>query len=332
MKTFALFTLFLSLISNIYSYQLSKNNTLTFPELEISYTPYNYNTGYPQVEVVYGPNHFENDERYIDVLGTANNYMKNYLPDIEYRVTSVINRFDNDVYVDMVQQYKNVDIYSTHIRLVINRVDGRFTQVTTHIIKNNFSGVDYENRGEEKEEAKKILKEFNKKQFNGSLDLSKIYDIKESFNAERNEYKFEKIPFADGSVYLKKTYLILNTTIVQPSWKLRFNYVYQDPLEFNGDDDIFYPDENKSTVFLSDENGEVIVSENFDFHEDDIKKFKQGTSYVVTSKTLPTRTTTVTTVIQKAAKQIPTTKQISIPTYYVSKALPTTRSRSTTTW
>jgi len=173
MKTFALFTLLLSLISNIYSYQFNYGNRLVFPEVDIKYTVYTSETGYPEVDVVKGPNHYENNNEFVDVVGTSENYMKKYLPELEYRLTS-ITEFHGEVYVNMAQQYKGVDIEGTYLRLVINPMNGIIKEVTVHAIKTAYSGSDFENRNDEVTEAKFILEQFNKNQFDGVLDMSGI--------------------------------------------------------------------------------------------------------------------------------------------------------------
>jgi len=118
MKTGFLFLLLLNLIGTIFSEVIDyEYNEDVHPlyYLPNKYEYYDKKKGFPEVEVVKGPNHFEGNENYIDVVGTADNYMKKYLPNVEYREleTRHLSSIDR-VFIDNVQQYKGVDVYDTH--------------------------------------------------------------------------------------------------------------------------------------------------------------------------------------------------------------------------
>jgi len=322
MKNTALLLFLLSLISTIYSYQIDNSNRISFPEIESTNKYFDEETGFPDVEVVNGPIHYENNDEYIDVFGTIDNYIKSYLQSIEYRVTDHFHRFGNSVFVDMIQQYNGVDIDGTYLRFVLDCVNGNFEKVTANILKPDFSGDDFVSN-----DIKTMFDYLNENQFNGVLGLSKIKIDEEYFDKTNNEYIIENVPFSKFDVYVKKNYLILNSTTVQPTWRFRFDYIYQEPLKYEYKSDVFYPNENQSIIYLNDENGDIIVDLNFDFHEDDIEKLEQKYATIISTKRL---ITTTSKPIDSTSKTIPkivtTTMEQIIPT----SDIPVTTTASTT--
>jgi len=333
MKTTLLYLLLLTFVSCIYSYKISKSDTISFPEIESSNKYFDEETGFPDVEVVNGPIHYENNDEYIDVFGTIDNYIKSYLQNIEYRITDHFHRFGNSVFVDMIQQYNGVDIDGTYLRFVLDCVNGKFEKVTANILKPNFSGDAFEN-----ENVSVVLENFNKNYFASVLNLSSISYNKGIDYNETNELGYERVPFANSIVKIKKAYLIINSTTVQPTWRLRFNYVYSNKIKSNKNIDYYDGDSYETTLYLNDKNGEITVGSKFNYNEEDIEKFKQkyGKS---TSKVIPISTTSTTT-----TKQIPisttsttttTTKQIPISTTSTTttttKQIPISTTTTTTT-
>ena len=314
MKSAYIFAL-LGLISNAFSYKLQDADHIKFPELINYYKTYDNENGFPRVEVVKGPNHYEDNEQYIDVYGTIDNYIKTNLPGVEYRVTDDIHRFGSTVFIDMIQQYKGVDIEGTYFRFGLDAESGNFDKIQADIIS-DFSGADFENRDELTKDARIVLNKFTESQFEGVFDLSKVYINSEIYDEQTNEYEIRNLPFAKLDSYIKKTYLIIDSTTVQPAWKLRFDYVYQDKKSGKGRDN-YSGGENQSTVYLNDENGEVIVGVNFDFHEGDVQKFgqKSTTAKQIPVSTTPTKQVPVSTT---PTKQIPVsttpTKQVPVST------------------
>ena len=200
MKTGTLFLLFLNLIGNIFSEVIDYNyneEIHSLYSLENSYEYYDERKGFPEVEVVNGPNHYNNNDTNIDVFGTADNYMKKYLPNVEYRMIQYNDySFSDHVYIDYVQQYKGVDVYDTQIKLEVSASTGNIHYVID-IVFTDFKADDFVKRSEdEAEEAAIILEYLNKDLFNGELDL---------FNDITKEHKFIKIPISNfGFTTVKK--------------------------------------------------------------------------------------------------------------------------------
>ncbi|OUM65784.1 carbohydrate-binding module family 1 protein [Piromyces sp. E2] len=316
MKTISFLVVLVGLISNIYSYVIDNKY---YPQYDDSETINYQEIGYPEVEVVTGPKHFANKEKYIDVLGTVDNYMKKYYPTIEYKVTETMDKIDF-ARVRMVQLYNGVEIKNSIINVDVDPIKGNILETTVRVYP-EYEADEFEDRGEYIDEVKYMFEYINKLFYDGKLDLSGATFMYGSTSVVRN------VPFNDPRV-TRLYYDFHETGLTEVYSKAVWEFEFKSGL-------------NVIKVYLNDKDGELLYISYYSTASDvNVGKeidFDSLLSTPITVGPMPPKspkTTTTTKAIPGIITTTTTTKQVPkniTTTTTTTKQVPKNITTTTTT-